>query len=90
METFRVRVRANHRWKVVLSAESGAAAAVWVRTVDGNGASMSQYVEPGADIEVAAGDRGDRVVEVEVRWEASAYPSAASLPIRYSLALSDD
>lgn len=89
-ETYRVRVRANHRWKVVLASESGAATAVWVRTVDGRGASTEQYVEPGASIEVASGDRGDRVVEVEVRWEASAYPGAATLPIRYSLAPSDD
>lgn len=89
-ETFRVRVRANHRWKVVLAAEPGAATALRVRTLGVSGAGGSQYVEPGSAIEVASGERGDRVVEVEVQWQSSAYPSAATLPIRYSLASADD
>lgn len=88
-QVFRVHVRANHRWKVVLAARYDAPAPVWVYTVDSSGATRQYRVEAGAEVVVADGSGGERVVEMELRWEASAYTGAGAPPITYTLASSD-
>lgn len=88
-QVLRVHVRANHRWKVVLAAGHDAAVPVWVYTVDSSGATHQYRVEAGAEVVVADGSAGERVVEMELRWEASAYIGAGPPPITYTLASSE-
>ncbi len=63
----RVRVRANHPWRIyVMAPESGQA--VWVRSDGG----AYRELEPGAEAALAAGGRGETTVEVAYRTEAGA------------------
>ncbi len=88
-EAVRVQVRANHQWKVVLAAGYEAPAPIWVYAADASGTTREYRVEAGSEVVVASGSSGERVVEMELRWEESAYSSVASLPITYTLASSD-
>lgn len=81
---FRIRVRANHPWKVVLSAASGADGEVWVRSST-DGAGSFNRLDAGAEAVVATGGRGLTVVEIEYRREV-VEGSVAALPLIYTLA----
>lgn len=82
---FQIRVRANHTWKVVLAAPVGTEAPVWVR-VRGEAGTDYRRLDPGSETVVASGQGGERVLEVEYRWEPAASTTVASIPLTYTLA----
>lgn len=81
---FRIRVRSNHPWKVVLSAASGGEGSVWVRASDD--AATYRRLEPGMETVVASGERGVTEVEIEYRRDLAAGTVASSFPLVYTLA----
>lgn len=80
----RVRVRANHHWKVIVAVPAGLDEPVWVR-VAGSGEGGSYRLEPGAETVIAAGDGGETEVRVEYRWDAAESDEQA-VPLTYTLA----
>ena len=79
----RLHVRANHRWKVMLTATSGVDA-VWVRRV---GAARFERLEPGTTMVVARGVSGSETVALEYRCEGA--PSREALPFSPTLAAAE-
>ncbi|MGK7312779.1 MAG: hypothetical protein ACN0LA_11130 [Candidatus Longimicrobiales bacterium M2_2A_002] len=79
----RLHVRANHRWKVMLTASSGVDA-VWVRRA---GAARFERIEPGTTMVVARGLSGFETVALEYRCEGAS--SREVLPFRPTLAAAE-
>jgi hypothetical protein len=79
---FRIRVRANHAWKLVLTASPDLGETIRVRV--GGGSSPFLALAPGEEMAVTTGHRGRTMVEVEYRREGTA-PTVASLPLVYTL-----
>ncbi|MFO7893912.1 MAG: hypothetical protein R6U63_09265 [Longimicrobiales bacterium] len=84
---FRIRVRANHAWKVVVTAPVGIDGSVYVRATE-HGPVEYRRLDPGAETVVASGGRGEVLVEVEYRREGDA-AVIASAPLIYTLAALD-
>ncbi|MDX1675297.1 MAG: hypothetical protein R3314_10925 [Longimicrobiales bacterium] len=78
----RIRVRANHTWKLMVTAVPGAGV-VEVRS-SGTGHAATHRLQPGSETSIAAGGRGSFVLEVEYRWDSGA--RATELPFTYTLA----
>lgn len=83
---FRIRVRANHAWKVTLGASVGAGEGVWIRATGTDGSGEYVRLEPGMETVVGTGGQGEAVLEVEYRVESGAAPTVAALPLTYTLA----
>lgn len=81
----RVRVRANHEWKVVVAVPTGLDKAVWVRAV-GGAATDYRRLEPGTETVIASGDRGETEIRIEYRWDDRGSAEGAALPLTYTLA----
>lgn len=79
----RLHVRANHRWKVMLTAPSGVDA-VWVRQA---GATRFERLVPGTTMVVARGSRGSETFALEYRCEGA--PPRELLPFRPTLAAAE-
>lgn len=79
---FRIRVRANHSWKVVLTAPVGAGGTVWVRA---SGDVEYRPLEPGMETVVASGERGEAVIAVDYRLEGDSVTEVAAVPLTYTL-----
>ena len=77
----RIRVRANHAWKLVVTAVPGAGV-VEVRSSGPRGAATHR-LQPGSETPVAAGGRGSVVLEVEYRWDPGT--RWTELPLTYTL-----
>lgn len=82
---FRVRVRANHGWRLVVATAADAEGTVWVRNA-ADGSVAYQPLEPGMELGVASGDRGETVLDVEYRIETGTAGSIGSHPLTYTLA----
>lgn len=80
----RIRVRANQAWRVVMATAAGEAT-VWVR-IPGAGGGEYQRLEPGVEMVVAVGERGESVVEMAYRVEGETTASLTVLPVTYTLA----
>lgn len=79
----RIRVRANHAWKLLVTAAPGGGA-VEVRTT-GPAGGATHRLRPGSETVVATGGRGSVVIEVEYRGDPGSEPG---LPLTYTLASS--
>ena len=80
---FRVEVRANHAWKVLLAASPGMAGEIRVRDPE---TGEYRRLQAGLETVIATGDRGAVVLEVEYRWDPASPDVGASLPLTYTLA----
>lgn len=81
---FRIRVRANHPWKVVLTAPVDVGGTVWVR-VTGAGEAAYRPLEPGLETVVASGERGAASIEIEYRLEGARASEVTGVPLTYTL-----
>lgn len=86
---FRIRVRANHPWRILASAEAAGSREIWVRSGAGD---AFRRLEPGAAAVVGSGGRGEAVIDVEYRWVggSSGLVADAALPLTYTLASAAD
>lgn len=82
--TLRVRVRANHEWKVVVAVPVGLERPVWVRTVGEGGSEAYQRLEPGSEAVIATGGGGATELRVQYRWEGDEASDVP--PLRATLA----
>ena len=80
--TLQVRVRANHRWSLVLASAGSADSAVEVRV--SSGAGGFERLGPGSQAVVYSGQRGETIVELQYRTDSMIDPT--SLPLTYTLA----
>lgn len=80
-EIFRIRIRANHAWTLVVRAPADLDPGIWVR-VTGEGRPGFRPLAGGATA-LADGERGETVVEVAYRREDGG--TVASLPLVYTL-----
>lgn len=80
---FRVKVRANHGWKVLLAASPSMGGEIRVRDPE---TGEYRRLEAGLETVIASGDRGEVILEVEYRWDPASPEAGASLPLTYTLA----
>lgn len=71
VRVFRLRVRANRRWQVRVTAPD-AERTVWVRTSNAGDAGEYRRLDPGGVVSLATGGRGLVVIEVQCRWQRGA------------------
>lgn len=79
---YRIRVRANHAWRILVTAAAGAEGSIRVRTGSG---STAYRLEPGREAVIASGERGATVVEVEYQWQPSQARVGSAPPLIYTL-----
>lgn len=82
--TLRVRVRANHEWKVVVAVPFGLERPVWVRTAGDGGSEAYQRLEPGSEAVIAAGGGGATELRLQYLWEGDGTSDVP--PLRATLA----
>lgn len=85
---FRIQVRANHGWEIVVAAAPayGGGGTLWVRAAGPDGAGEFRPIEPGAELAVASGGQGESVIRVDYRWEGAAGARTPLTPLTYTLA----